>query len=49
MSLFSYRHRKYSTTKDYAIKDVLPLLREPTKQQPSGCTDTATDMKNHWY
>ena len=38
-----------STTKDYAIKDVFSLSRQPMKQQLSGCIDTTVDMKRHWY
>ena len=33
-----------STTKDYVIKGVLPLPRQPTKYLASGCVGATADM-----
>ena len=38
-----------STTKDYVIKGILPLPRQPTKHPASGRVGIKTDLKRLWY
>ena len=38
-----------STTKDYVIKGILPLPRQPTKHPANGRVRVKTDMKRMWY
>ena len=38
-----------STTKDYVIKGVLSLPRQPTKHPASGGVGATADMKRQWY
>ena len=38
-----------STTKDYGIKGVLPLQRQPTKHPASSRVGATADLKKQWY
>ena len=38
-----------STTKDYGIKGVLPLQRQPTKHLASSRVGATADLKKQWY